>query len=90
MKETIPSNVICASVRELRHRLKDSQQKFSHRLGITLPTVQRWETTRAPKGLNLKLLASVARRGGSGIYANYFEQLFEEEADTFIREHIGA
>jgi transcriptional regulator with XRE-family HTH domain len=42
-------------VRELRHRLGLTQEKMAARLGVTFPTINRWENGRAkPSPLALK------------------------------------
>ena len=55
-------------VRELRQRTGLSQEKFAARLGVTFPTISRWENGRArPSPLALKqvedLLRSMGERG---------------------------
>ena len=55
-------------VRELRERTGLTQEKFAARLGVTFPTINRWENGRArPSPLALKqvedLLWSMGERG---------------------------
>ena len=55
-------------VRELRDRTGLTQEKFAARLGVTFPTINRWENGRArPSPLALKqvedLLRSMGKRG---------------------------
>jgi len=55
-------------VRELRQRTGLTQEKFAARLGVTYPTINRWENGRAkPSPLALKqiedLLRSLGDRG---------------------------
>ena len=55
-------------VRELRERTGLTQEKFAAKLGVTFPTVNRWENGRArPSPLALKqiedLLRSMGQRG---------------------------
>jgi transcriptional regulator with XRE-family HTH domain len=55
-------------VRELRDRMGLTQEKFAARLGVTFPTINRWENGRArPSPLALKqiedLLRGLGKRG---------------------------
>lgn len=55
-------------VRELRQRTRLTQEKFAAKLGVTYPTINRWENGRAkPSPLALKqiedLLLSLGDRG---------------------------
>jgi putative transcriptional regulator len=55
-------------IREVRTRLGLTQEKFAARLGVTLPTVNRWENGRArPSPLAtqnlLKLISSMGIEG---------------------------
>ena len=55
-------------VRELRDRMGLTQEKFAAKLGVTFPTINRWENGRAkPSPLALKqieeLLCEVGERG---------------------------
>ena len=55
-------------VRELRDRMGLTQEKFAAKLGVTFPTINRWENGRAkPSPLALKqieeLLCDVGERG---------------------------
>ncbi len=56
-------------VRELRERTGLTQEKFAARLGVTFPTINRWENGRArPSPLAIEkieaLLRSMGERGG--------------------------
>lgn len=49
-------------VRELRERTGLTQEKFAAKLGVTYPTINRWENSRAkPSPLALKQLEDLAR-----------------------------
>ena len=55
-------------VRELRDRMGLTQEKFAARLGVTFPTINRWENGRAkPSPLAMQkieeLLRSMGERG---------------------------
>ena len=55
-------------IRELRSRLGLTQEKLAARLGVTFPTINRWENDRAtPSPLALKriedLLAELGAKG---------------------------
>lgn len=39
-------NVISNQIKEIRNRLGLTQEKFAARLGVTFPTVNRWENGR--------------------------------------------
>jgi transcriptional regulator with XRE-family HTH domain len=67
-------------VRELRQRTGLSQEKFAARLGVTFPTISRWENGRArPSPLALKqvedLLRSMGKRG-----EDLLQEFFSDEA----------
>ncbi len=67
-------------VRALRERTGLTQEKFAARLGVTYPTINRWENGRAkPSPLALKqiedLLRSLGEKG-----RDLLEAFFGEEA----------
>lgn len=56
-------------IRELRERTGLTQEKFAARIGVTFPTINRWENGRAkPSPLAMQkieeLLRSMGERGG--------------------------
>ena len=52
-------------VRTLRGRVGLTQEKFAARLGVTYPTVNRWENGRAqPSPLAMQQLKELARQLG--------------------------
>jgi DNA-binding transcriptional regulator YiaG len=52
-------------VRELRERTGLTQEKFAAKLGVTYPTINRWENGRAkPSPLALKQIEDLARHLG--------------------------
>ena len=56
------SSDIAALIREIRGRLGLTQEKFAAKLGVTLPTINRWENGRAkPSPLALKQIEDLAR-----------------------------
>ena len=62
------SNDPAALIREVRTRLGLTQEKFAARLGVTLPTINRWENGRAkPSPLAMKnlrdLISSMGEEG---------------------------
>ena len=63
-------------VREMRGRLGLTQEKFAARLGVTFPTVNRWENGRAkPSPLaiqNLRELISSMGNDGKDLMARFF------------------
>jgi DNA-binding transcriptional regulator YiaG len=54
-------------IREVRTRLGLTQEKFAARLGVTLPTINRWENGRAsPSPLAMRNLRELVHRMGDG------------------------
>jgi putative transcriptional regulator len=52
-------------VRELRQRTGLSQEKFAARLGVTFPTINRWENGRAkPSPLAMQKIEEFLQRMG--------------------------
>ena len=52
-------------IREVRTRLGLTQEKFAARLGVTLPTINRWENDRAsPSPLAMRNLRELVHRMG--------------------------
>ena len=50
-------------IRSLRHELGLTQEKFAAKLGVTFPTVNRWENKRAtPSPLALEKITALAKR----------------------------
>ncbi|MEW6246434.1 MAG: helix-turn-helix transcriptional regulator [Nitrospirota bacterium] len=72
-------NGIPRLVRELRNRLGLSQEKFAARLGVTSPTINRWENARAkPSPLAVARIREIAvGLGQDG--ARLLERYFPEE-----------
>jgi transcriptional regulator with XRE-family HTH domain len=63
-------------IRELRNRLGLTQEKLAARLGVTFPTINRWENGRArPSPLALKqiedLLVGLGAKGHD-LHSKYF------------------
>jgi putative transcriptional regulator len=63
-------------VRELRNRLGLTQEKMAARLGVTFPTINRWENGRAqPSPLALKQIEDLLvdlGENGEDLRAKYF------------------
>jgi transcriptional regulator with XRE-family HTH domain len=63
-------------VRELRNRLGLTQEKMAARLGVTFPTINRWENGRAkPSPLALKQIEGLLLdlgKNGEDLRAMYF------------------
>jgi DNA-binding transcriptional regulator YiaG len=63
-------------VRELRERTCLTQEKFAAKLGVTYPTINRWENGRAkPSPLALKQIEDLLRdlgERGNDLLAKYF------------------
>jgi transcriptional regulator with XRE-family HTH domain len=64
-------------VRELRKRTGLTQEKFAAKLGVTFPTINRWENGRAkPSPLAMQKIEELLRKmGDSG--NDLLERLFE-------------
>ena len=67
-----------ALIREVRARLGLTQEKFAARLGVTLPTINRWENGRTkPSPLamqNLRELIVSMGEQGKDLLARYFSK----------------
>ena len=63
-------------VRELRERTGLTQEKFAAKLGVTYPTINRWENGRAkPSPLALKRIEDLLRdlgERGNDLLQEYF------------------
>ena len=63
-------------VREVRQRLGLTQEQFASRLGVTFPTVNRWERGRTkPSPMAQKLLIKVVEQmgeDGADLLAKHF------------------
>lgn len=63
-------------VREMRNRLGLTQEKLAARLGVTFPTINRWENSRAqPSPLALKQIEDLLvdlGDNGQDLRAKYF------------------
>ena len=67
-------------VRELRERTGLTQEKFAAKLGVTFPTINRWENGRArPSPLALKQIEDLLRNMG---------QKGEDLLDAFFKESL--
>ena len=54
-------------VREIRKRTGLTQEKFAVRLGVTFPTINRWENGRArPSPLAMQKIEELLREMGTG------------------------
>ncbi len=65
-------------VRQLRERTGLTQEKFAAKLGVTFPTINRWENGRArPSPLALKQIEDLLRGlgdKGRDLFDEYFAQ----------------
>jgi DNA-binding transcriptional regulator YiaG len=51
------------AIKKLRANLKLTQEGFARELGVSVSTVQKWESGRArPRGLSLKALEEIGRK----------------------------
>ena len=64
-------------VRELRDRIGLTQEKFAAKLGVTFPTINRWENGRAkPSPLAIQRIEDVLRhlgKDGADLLKIYFD-----------------
>jgi len=66
-------------VRELRDRTGLTQEKFAAKLGVTFPTINRWENGRAkPSPLAMQKIEELLRSMGDN-GADLLNQYFQEE-----------
>jgi hypothetical protein len=70
---------VSAAIAELRRRLSHSQQGFSNLLGVSLPTVAKWETNTRPGRTELGRLLHLAGEHG-----------WEDLVKILYREHERA
>ena len=65
-------------VRELRERTGLSQEKFAARLGVTFPTINRWEHGKAKPSplalMQIKDLLKVIGKRGHVLLEEYFDE----------------
>ncbi len=67
-------------VRELRERTGLTQEKFAAKLGVTFPTINRWENGRArPSPLALKQIENLLRSLGTRDQ-DLLQEFFPDEA----------
>ena len=65
-------------VRELRERTGLTQEKFAAKLGVTFPTINRWENGRAkPSPLAMQKIEELLRnmgKNGADLLKRYFPE----------------
>lgn len=70
------SRDIAELILELRHRLGLTQEQFAAHVGVTFPTVNRWENRRAkPSRIALKLIQGTLEQmgaAGEDLLVKYF------------------
>jgi transcriptional regulator with XRE-family HTH domain len=67
------------AVRELRRQLKDTQQGFAARLGLSIRAVANYEKDRKPDMRSLALLADAAHRNNQPKLAQLFADAVGDE-----------
>ena len=69
---------VSSLIRELRFRTGLTQEKFAAKLGVTFPTINRWENGHAkPSPLALKQIEMLVRelgKEGENLLSDYFHQ----------------
>ena len=81
---------IAQAIKELRNHLQESQQDFSHRLGVTLATISRYESIKPPKGPIIMRFADLSQTVGRADLAAIFEQAEEAHRRTKTSPIAGA
>lgn len=81
-------NHLCKAVKDFRQSLGDTQFEFAQRLGMFFSTVVRYESTRAPQGHALTLLAYIAKKNGLTSFEELFTEAACEELSAYIVAHI--
>lgn len=70
-------------VKEMRSRIKLSQEKFAAKIGVSFPTVSRWEKGRAkPSPLAMQKIEEFLRKmgkNGQDLLEEYFTEDFGSE-----------
>jgi DNA-binding transcriptional regulator YiaG len=68
----------CRLVHDLRERIGLTQEKFAARLGVTFPTINRWENGHSkPSPLALRQVEALLRelgKNGEDLMAHYFPE----------------
>ncbi len=76
LEAVTPSQDSANLILELRQRLNLTQEQFAARLGVTFPTVNRWENRRAkPSRLALQSLRGLLEQmgeSGQDLLSKYF------------------
>jgi putative transcriptional regulator len=58
-------------IRDLRTRLRMTQEEFAHAIAVTVSTVNRWENGHVmPSRLALRAIASLARKRGTTFHVD--------------------
>jgi|GEM_PF-3365135 len=70
---------VCRAVKDLRNSLNESQPQFAVRLGTSLRSIARYETSRPPKGKVLAQLEQIALNNGFDEYAQVFRAALSNE-----------
>lgn len=81
-------NDLVEAVKALRKALGDTQRSFAERLKLAIPTVVRYESTRAPSGKALAQLAHVASSNGFHEYAAIFRRALADESAGEVQPRI--
>jgi transcriptional regulator with XRE-family HTH domain len=71
---------------ELRHLLGETQQTMSDRLGVSLQSIARWETSEPPVNIALANLRQIAVENGHAELAQVFMDALETLKETQRRK----
>lgn len=75
---TAKQPIIGQLIRSLRQQLGLTQEQFAARLGVTFPTINRWENGRAaPSPMAIRLIQAELSQlddRGQGLLSQYFQR----------------
>lgn len=81
---------VATAIRQLRLELRESQQQFSERLGVTVRTIARYEADRPPRGNILLRLSDIADGCGRKDLRKVFIDAEEVEVSSRVSPVAGA
>jgi transcriptional regulator with XRE-family HTH domain len=79
---------LIAAVKDVRRELRESQQAFAARLGISLRSVAHYEKDRPPHGRTLLQLVELAREAGLQRHEELFRNAAYSELGGIIVERL--
>jgi transcriptional regulator with XRE-family HTH domain len=83
-------SAVSLALTALREAVGDTQQQFAVRLGTTVVTIGRWETSHPPSGKTLERLLKLAKKHRHAESVQIFEAALGQETDwRKIERRIG-